>query len=105
MGDIGCVGQHHGHGQHPHQGQHHMHGDYLVIGLPDYLVSVNTEDKEAEHDGVAGEVLKEMFLTKLKKKILTKIFFFRDVLKKPGLFRGAFKKKKTTKFWTCGKII
>ena len=55
--DVGNVGQHHGKGQDPDQGQHHMDREPLCIRPGKYLVSVNAESKEAEHDGVAGKVL------------------------------------------------
>ena len=55
--DEGSVGQHHGKGQDPDQGQHHVDGEPLCIRPGKYLVSVNAESKEAEHDGVAGKVL------------------------------------------------
>ena len=57
MRDVGSVGQHHGKGQDPDQGQHHMDREPLCIRPGKYLVSVNAESKEAEHDGVAGKVL------------------------------------------------
>ena len=55
--DVGNVGQHHGKGQDPDQGQHHVDREPLCIRPGKYLVSVNAESKEAEHDGVAGKVL------------------------------------------------
>ena len=55
--DVGSVGQYHGQGQDPDHGQHQGHGDPLLTCLPKYLVSVNTKNKEAEHDGIAGEIL------------------------------------------------
>ena len=57
MRDIGYVWQHHDQGQDPDQGQHHMHGEPLPVWLDECLVSVNTEGKETEHDGIAGKVL------------------------------------------------
>ena len=56
--DVGNVGQHHGKGQDPDQGQHHVDREPLCIRPGKYLVSVNAESKEAEHDGVAGKVLR-----------------------------------------------
>ena len=55
--DVGNVGQHHGKGQDPDQGQHHVDREPLCIRPGKYLVSVNAESKEAEHDGIAGKVL------------------------------------------------
>ena len=57
--DVGRVGQHHGQGQGPDQGQHQVDGEPLLTCLPEYLISVNAEGKEAEHDGIAGEVLRK----------------------------------------------
>ena len=56
--DVGSVGQHHGQGQDPDQGQHHVDGEPLCIRPGKDLVSFNTESKEAEHDGIAGKVLR-----------------------------------------------
>ena len=36
-----------------------MDGEPLLACLPEYLISVNAEGKEAEHDGIAGEVLRK----------------------------------------------
>ena len=57
MRDVGSIGQHHGQGQDPNQGQHQVHGDTLITCLFEYLVSVNAENKEAEHDRIAWEIL------------------------------------------------
>ena len=48
-----------------------MHGDPLITCLLEYLVSVNAENKEAEHDDITGEVLRE---------VLNKILYLRNNL-------------------------
>ena len=60
MKNVGSVGQHHRQGHEPHKRQHHTDWEPLLTCQLDYLISVNTEDKEAEHDHIAGEVLKKI---------------------------------------------
>ena len=57
MRDVCSVWQHHGQGQDPDQGQHQVDGEPLGVWPNKYLVSVNAEGKETQHDGIAGKVL------------------------------------------------
>jgi hypothetical protein len=55
--DVGNIGQHHGQGEDPNQGEHHLDGKPLCIWPGKYLVSVNAESKETEHNGITRKVL------------------------------------------------
>ena len=58
MRDVSSVWQHHGQRQDPDQRQHQADGETLGIWPNKCLVSVNAEGKKAQHDGIAGKVLR-----------------------------------------------